>query len=185
MRNIKLFAFVLITLSGCATFGTKTLYNSGNKILPKKIGFTKLEGSMIINKIQPITDSVFNSAFIQSFKKYGIADVFPSQTELSFDAPDQNAIAQICRDNNLEALVVSRLMFINVSYSVYLIPIGKSWDTEVKMKVFDSNGSLLLAVSHNTANGNSYSNIPVPEKTIFDGAKGAIKRIAKEFGWGK
>ena len=50
------------------------------------------------------------------------------------------------------------------------------------MKLFDRNGRLLVFSHHNTLQGHSYMMPPPADRTVYDGAEGALKRIAKEIG---
>jgi hypothetical protein len=184
-RKIFLFLIITIALTGCATFGTNTLYKSEEKIEIKKLGFAKLDGDSIVSKIFPQTDSIFTNTFVETFKTYNLKDIVPFNSEFSIDKPDINTIVQICKENNLDGFVVSRLKFIHVTYSMSFIPIAKNWDTEVELKLFNKIGNIILTVRHNTTRGNSYFMPPSANRTIHDGTAGAIKRLAKELGMTK
>ena len=93
---------------------------------------------------------------------------------------DKQKIADICISNNLDGIIFTKLIFIQIKYTMMFIPISQSLDTEVEMQYFDANGNLILHTKHNTANGNAYPDPPIAEKTIPDGVKGALKRIFKE-----
>ena len=60
------------------------------------------------------------------------------------------------------------------------IPLGKSEDAYVEMKLFDKNGVLIVHTKHNTSAGNSYMMPPKAERTIKDGTVGALRQIIKE-----
>jgi hypothetical protein len=180
--QILSFLVVAIAFTSCTALGTKTLYKSETKHEIKKIAFSKLDGDSIVSKIFPQTDSIFIKTFIETFSTYKLNDIIHFNAELSITKPDINKITQICDENNLDGLVVSRLKFIYVTYRMNFIPIAKNWDTEVEMKLFDKTGNLMLTVLHNTTKGNSYFMPPTADKTIHDGTAGAIKRIAKELG---
>ena len=176
---------IAVIIAGCASLGTKTLYSAGNKVEIKKLGFSNLDGASFVNRIFPKTDSIFRSAFINTTGKFNLTPPIYLENELSIEKPDTALIMSMCKEKNLDGLIVSRLKFINTSYSVYLIPVGQSFDTEVEMKLFSSAGGLLFSVRYGTLKGNSYLNFPTGEKTVRDGAVGAINKIAKEFGWKK
>lgn len=89
-------------------------------------------------------------------------------------------IIEICKVFDLDGIIVTKLKFINVTYSVYFIPIAQNYDTEVEMKLYNNKGELQIATLHNTYKGNSYMFVPSVEKTIHDGTMGAFKRIIKE-----
>ena len=135
----------------------------------------------MVSQIFPQTDSIFTKTFTETFRAFNF-DIVTFNKELSISTPDLNTITQICKENNLDGLIVSHLKFIHVTYSMSFIPIAKNWDTEVRMKLFDRSGNLVLTVMHNTTKGNSYVMPPSADRTIHDGTEGAIKRLAKELG---
>jgi hypothetical protein len=179
-KQILTLAIFIIFLEGCATLGTKTLYKSEARSEIKNIGFSNLDGNAIVSKIFPQTDSIFKKTFIETFKTYNLTDIIPLNIEFPIAKPNTSEIAQICKENNFDGFVISHLKFIHITYSAYFIPIAKTWDTEVEMKLFDNTGNLMLTVLHNTTKGNSYFMPPTADKTIRDGTQGAIRRIAKE-----
>ncbi len=179
---------LLITiLVGCAAIGTKTLYKSDSKHEIRRIGFTKLDGDSIVSRIFPQTDSIFRNTYQETLKSYKLSDsnIITLPKEFSITNPNTSLIANICRELNIDGLVISKLKFINVTHTAYFVPYAANYDTEVDMKIFNRNGVLVLSVRHNTQKGNSYLNLPTPDMTIRDGTKGALKRIAKEFEWSK
>ncbi len=181
-RHTLLFLIITILLTSCAALGTKTLYKSKAKNEFKKLAFAKLDGNRIVSKVFPQTDSIFTNTFIETFRIYNLRDIVPIDGEFSINEPDLNSIVQICKENNLDGFVVSRLKFINVTYRMNFRPIARNWDTEVEMKLYDKLANLVLAVRHNTTKGNSYIVFPTADRTIHDGTAGAIKRLALELG---
>lgn len=176
------FGIITILLASCSAHGSKTLYKSEVKPEIKRLAFSKLDGDSIVSKIFPQTDSVFTNTLVKTFTTYNLNDIISINCELSIDNPDINIISQICEENNLDGIVITRLKFIHVTYRMNFIPIAKNWDTEVEMKLFDKTGNLVLAVLHNTTKGNSYFMPPAADRTIHDGTVGAIKRLIKEIG---
>ena len=173
----------IILLTNCAAFGTKTLYKKEKNSLvkPKTLGFSQLENEPIIDKIVTGTSDVYDKVMSSELSKLDIKPKsieypnFKKWTEL-----EKQTISELCNTNELDGIIFTQLKFVNTNYSMMFIPIGKSQDTEVEMKYFDSNGNLLLHTKHNTAMGNSYMDYPDAEKTVPDGVKGALKRIFKE-----
>ena len=180
MKRALKFFLVSILLSSCATFGTKTLYKTTDSFSLQKIGFCNLDNDSIVNKIYPNTSKIFAKTVINSFNEYGFDNLIQLQSKISYENPDLSKISELCKENNLDGFLISRLRFIHVTYSVYFIPVGQNYDTEVEMKLFDNNGKLLLTTKHNTYKGNSYMMPPSPDRTITDGTNGTIKRIVKE-----
>jgi hypothetical protein len=180
-KKLLFFLLVAIVVASCTALGTKTLYKSEATINIKKLAFAKLDGSTIVAKIFPQTNYVFGKGVTETFKAYNIDDVTPINREFPIVNPDKNTIAQICKQNNFDGLVVSHLKFINHRYTMYM-QTTSNWNTEVEMKLFDKDGNLVLAVLHNTSKGNSYVTLQTADRTIYDGAEGAVKRLAKELG---
>lgn len=186
MTNLHLkTSFYLLIVSllvcSCAAVGTKTLYKTSDNIQVHKIGYVKLAGDTILESIFPQTDSIFSSSITKTFNEYGVNPV-GIEDYLPFESPGINKIRGICKEYNLDGLIISKIKFIHVTYSIYFIPYAQNYDTEVEMKLYDKNGNMLVKTLHNTLKGNTYKNPPSVNMTIADGAKGALKRIAKEMG---
>ncbi len=182
---IKLQFILFICLScSCARLGTKTLYKNELNGEFARIGFSQLDGNRILSKIYPPTNYIFKKTFYEAFQafNYKDSDITYFDKEIFYDNPDTATIVRLCTDNNLDIFILSRLKFIHTNYSLYLIPAGRTTDTEVQMKVFDKKGKLQLAVLHNTVKGNSYFSAPTAGRTVKDGTEGSIKRIASNFG---
>jgi hypothetical protein len=181
-KQLTAFLSLSALLIGCATLGSKTLYKSDTSTRINTIGFTTLDGDSVVSKIFSETSNVFEKTVFETFHDYRLYDIKPIDTQLSIVNSDTSKIAKICQENNLDALVVSRLTFIHTTYSVDFIPVAKNYDTEVTMKLFDKSGKLIVAVSHNTYKGNSYMTAPTARRTIHDGTEGAIRKMVKELG---
>lgn len=171
-----------ILFSSCAAIGTKTLYRTNETFNIEKIGFNNLYGDNLVNEIFPQTEDIFASSVLLTLREYGFIDPQKTEIDISFDHPDQDQIEELCNKHNLDGLLISKLEFIHVTYSFYSAPVAQNYDTEVQMKLFDKNGKLLITTRHNTLKGNSYMMPPSADRTIRDGAKGALKRITKEMG---
>lgn len=171
--------FVLI-LSSCASLGTKTIYKKEIKLSLNKIGFTKLEADSLVLNYFPKTDSVFNKTFIESFKSSTVNEITELKNKLTYENTDPKAVKNICAENNLDGLIVSKIKFIHVTYYVSIVPVAKNWDAEIEMKLFDKDGRIILITSHNNTKGNSYILPPSALKSTRDCTKGNIKRIIKE-----
>ncbi|MFH4963871.1 hypothetical protein V8G69_02615 [Gaetbulibacter sp. M235] len=186
MRNLLKLTLILgitVLSTNCAAFGTKTLYKKETIVLtkPKILGFSQLENEPIIDQIVNGTSENYDKIMSSELKKMEIESKnilypnFEKWTDL-----EKQKISDICTSNKLDGIIFTQLKFINTKYSMMLIPIGKSQDTEVEMQYFDSDGNLVLHTKHNTQKGNSYLDYPDAVKTVPDGIKGALKRIFKE-----
>ena len=172
--------FISLLLSSCAALGTKTLYKSPNLREINTVGFCPLENDTL-QQIFERTAIVSDSAVVETLKTYGWSPPRRLDSALSFDHPDPAFIADICRRKGLDGVIVTKLQFIHVTYSMYTIPIFQNYDTEVEVKLLDSSGNVVLITRHNTLAGNSYMMPPLPERTVYDGVEGALKRMMKEF----
>ncbi|CAH8283094.1 hypothetical protein EV196_10275 [Mariniflexile fucanivorans] len=170
MRNLLKITSILCTivlLTNCAAFGTKTLYKkeTNSLIKPKTLGFSQLESKPIIDKIVIGTSDIYDQIMASELNKMDIESHnieypnFEKWTDL-----EKQKISDICASNKLDGIIFTQLIFINTKYSMMLIPVGKSQDTEVEMQYFDSNGNLILHTKHNTAKGNSYLDYPDAKK---------------------
>ncbi len=186
-NKTKLFilaGFIISLLYSCASFGGKTIYrqtNYTNKI--KSIGYTNLENDTLLTKIFENTNKIYKETVKTFLIPYQIKTVEFEKNALNFSNPDTNTIIKICNNYDIDALILTKLSFINVTYSIYLIPYAKNLDTEVEMKIYDKSGKLISHTLHNTLHGNSYMFPPPTERTIKDGTEGNLKRIAKSLHW--
>lgn len=126
--------------------------------------------------------TVFDSTVDEIMNQYGMSNFINLHLPLSYVEPDLNILTDVCKTNQIDAVLLTKLKFINVTYSVYFIPVAENYDTEVEMKLMDKTGKLLYNTSHNTFKGNSYFLPPTPDETIHDGIEGALERMLKEMG---
>lgn len=178
-----LYVGVALILVGCAAFGSKTLYKSEEVFQkePARVGYCQVAGEDKLNQLFDSTGSFYRQAIEADLTKRQIEPVFVEVKDYSdFHEINPADIAEICETNALDGFVIGKLRFVFISYSVTIIPLGQSQDTEVEMQYFSNNGKLLIHTSHNTYNGNSYPEMPIATKTVRDGATGAIKKIFKE-----
>ena len=167
MKNSTLFIFTLFFVS-CAAVGTKTIYKTATQPTVQKIGYYTLGNIDTLSLIYPETSLVFDSTIKKITNVYSL-DVPLKIKPTTKSLTDKNAISEICKQNNLDALLITDLRFIHTTYTALFIPIVSNYDTEVEMQLYDKEGKLLYATKHNTYKGNSYIKIPTAEKTIHDG----------------
>lgn len=182
MIRIAPFGLFLLLLTGCASLGTKTLYRSNTKPAISRVGYANLDGEAIVTKLFPQTNKIYRRTLNETFSSYNINEVLAAGREFSISTPDTTSVRKVCMEKGLDAILVTRIKFIRMTYTVYFVPVSNNWDTEVEMKLFDNTGALLLSVTHNTVKGNSYFAKPTADRTIHDGIEGALTRIAKELG---
>jgi len=173
----------LLILSGCAGLGTRTVYKSPNlnSYSFKKIGYSQPAREDVLDKIRPNTSKLYEAAFEEFFTNKRIKIEKYSLTRFeSISEPDTNEIKSICQEKDLEGYICTEINYKFVDNYYMFIPLGKSEDAFVEMKLFDKNGVLIINTMHNTSAGNSYMMPPKAEQTIEDGTVGALKRIIKE-----
>lgn len=182
MKKITLIILVasIVCFAGCAATGTKTLFKTDNKPYIRNIGYCDLYDKVMLSSIFPRTNDVFNIAINECILNHGFSS--PLRIE-SVIPEDKNSISGLCENNSIDALLFTNLKFISATYSMYFIPVAKNLDTEVEMRLYDRQGNLLYSTKHNTFKGNSYMSSPSAERTVYDGVKGAWKRIAREADW--
>jgi hypothetical protein len=185
MKNkiANIWVFSIIILSSCAAFGTKTIYKSNNlnSYDFNKLGFSQPANEMTLNKIKENTSKIYQNAIENYFtnKKIKIEKHDLTKFE-SINSIDTEEIKKICNDNNLDGYICTQIKYKFVDNYYMFIPLGKSEDAFVEMKLYDKNGMLIINTKHNTSAGNSYMMPPKAEQTIKDGTVGALKRIMKE-----
>jgi hypothetical protein len=175
-----LISLIAIVLASCAAVGTKTLYKSDLKPEILKIGVTDIAHKDELSYIFPQTNKKFKESVDLFAAENATYKVVFLHSEMDYENPNKELIVNKCKYYNLDAILISRLRFIHVTYTVMFAPIAQNYDTEVEMKLIDRNGNLILNTRHNTYKGNSYMTPPPAERTVMDGAKGALKRIYTE-----
>ena len=176
MRNI--FAGLMIVLfAGCASTGITTLYKTKEAVTIKSIGFADLSNDSALYKIFPPTNDIFKHTLPLAFEEFGMKDVQHLNDRFHFQMPDINDIISTCQKNNLDAVLVSYLKFINVQTAgrgMMRMRGQPEHHTEVEMKLFDKSGKLLFDEKYNTYYGNTYQQKPTARMTVHDGTRGAI-----------
>jgi len=179
-RFILLFAFIATLLHSCSVFvGTKTLYTARNIEKINKWGYVNLENDNTLSAIYPRPHAVFTSTIIETFAKHSLEAPKEISVSLSFENPDPVQIISICEENNLDALLLSKLKFLNVTHYINFIPVFENIDTEVEMKLINKEGKVVAITRHNTLKGSDYMLPPTTERTIHDATERALKKIIK------
>ncbi|MBX2978520.1 MAG: hypothetical protein KF905_04420 [Flavobacteriales bacterium] len=170
-------------LMSCAALGTRTTYRSDPTPTIKSMGYVELVRDSQSQHLFPRTNEVFHQTVVSTLNAHGVDDIREIGQQLPFEAPDPEKIAELCGQYEVDALLLSRLVFV---HNKHLLPtaddnfsIGESHETKVEMKLFDRHGMLIVAARHNTTMGKLYFKIPEPDRTVRDGAEGAAKRIAR------
>jgi len=168
--------FVLSTLTGCFTSGTKTIYKADNAMSVNNLGYLQLTNDSSLSKVYPKTNEIYKEALTNTFKQYGLSNIQYTEAIIDYDNPDIEAIKSICLNNNMDALLISQLIFIRQ------ISMGKTIvGAEVNSKLYDRNGKLLVNASHNTLQDNTYR-MPITkvDDAVREGTKKAITRVSQE-----
>jgi hypothetical protein len=180
--NRILISLTAILLTSCAAVGTKTLYKAPLHPEIVNIGVTDVHNKEELSDIFLETNEKFKESVELFTKEEDVYKVVFLNSEMDYENPNKDLIAQKCNLFNIDAVLISRLRFIHVTYSMMFVPIAQNYDTEVEMKLLDKDGNLILSTRHNTYKGNSYMTLPTADRTVMDGTKGALKRIYIELG---
>lgn len=180
----KTFIFFIITaiLTSCSVLGTRTIYKSNSGIeKATRIGFSQLAHEDIVEQIAKGSSLVYRNIMSGELSSRNIlSNVILIKDFNKLESVNSNVIEKICRENMLEGIIITQLRFLNIKYSNLFIQPGKTFDTEVEMQYYNSNGKLLLHTKHNTKKGNTYFDFPKVERTVKDGIVGALTRIMEE-----
>jgi hypothetical protein len=176
----RIFSLIAILLTSCAAVGTKTLYKSQSRPEILKIGIADVYKKEELSDIFLDTNEKFKESIQIFAKEKGSYQIVLLDTEMDYENPNKELIVDKCNLYNIDALLISRLKFIHVTYSMMFVPIVQNYDTEVEMKLMDKSGNLIISTRHNTYKGKSYMTPPTAERTVMDGGKGALKRIYAE-----
>jgi hypothetical protein len=178
---------ITVLFSSCASVGSKTLYRVDHKINLEKIGYAPLDfdttfvhDNLVSFQVYSNASNIYSQTLSKALKSNGYINGNEIHFKVSFSNTNKQQIINICNANNLDGLIVSKLIFINIIYYPSYSPIMKDYDTEVEMELYDKNGELQISTKHNTFIGNSYMLKPTTNKIIHDGTMGAFNRIMKE-----
>jgi hypothetical protein len=181
MKNIFV-GLLIVLFAGCATTGVTTLYKTQEKVSIKTIGFADLCNDSSLTKLFPPTNDIFKQTLPIAFEEFGMKDVQHLDDRFQFQMPDTEAIKSACQKNNLDAILITNLKFINVSMRRGYGRMRGQADhhTEVDMKLFDKTGKLLFDEKYNTYYGNTYDQHPTARITIHDGTRGGVIAIMND-----
>lgn len=168
--------FVLTGLTGCFTSGTKTIFKAENGFSVNNLGYIQLTNDSALSKVYPKTNDIYKDEVANTFKQNGLSNLQYTEAIIDYENPDIETIKGICLKNNMDALLISQLIFIRH------ISVGKTIvGAEVNSKLYDRNGKLLVNASHNTLNDNTYR-MPITkiDDAVRTGTNKAITRVSQE-----
>ncbi len=125
---ILIFAF---SIASCTAFGTKTLYKASEPIIVKNVGFSRLQNAVLLSTVFYQTEQIFHRTVFTSLNDVGISDVTHINEEIDYDNPNIARIKELCRQQGIDAILLTSLHFLHVTYSVYGAAISQNYDTEV------------------------------------------------------
>jgi hypothetical protein len=166
-----------MALAGCETTGVRTLYKTRESILLKNIGFVDLSNDSSLTKTFPPTNEIFKQTVPEAFENKELKNVQYMHYLFNFDYPDLEGLKSACEQNNLDAILISHLRFINVPVYRYYRRAQIQHHTEIAMKLYDKTGKLLYNITYNTYYGNTYNTRPTAKMTIQDGTRGGVDAI--------
>ena len=178
---------LIILFEGCSTSSSSSLQKSKEENKVHRIGYIDLYKSSNLLKIYSETTRVFRQSVPSSFRKYCINDVSFIRNGFSklidFEQPDTSLIQILCLQDSLDALLLTKVIFINTDYYIYAIPAGKSMDTEVEMKLYSRSAKLLATSLFNTKRQKDYIKLQPGNVIVHDATLGAIKDISWQLGY--
>jgi hypothetical protein len=176
MKIFIISLFVLTGLTGCFTSGTKTIYKADKSFSINNLGYVQLTNDSALSKVYPKTNELYKDEVAKVFKQNGINNLQYAVTIINYDNPDVESIKSLCLTNNMDALLISQLVFTR-QISGTKTYVG----TEVDSKLYDRYGTLLVNASHNTLQDNTYR-MPITniDEAVRQGTKKAITRVSQE-----
>ena len=179
--NRKKFILLGITaglvLAGCSSFGSKLLgYKPDYKLgKVKKIIYFQPAVFPEIEEIKPPTNQAFFSAVTDQMSLYsGNIKTVQMDSSMDYDNVDTEYIKEVGKNNNAEAIIVPKVKYFKVGIGKYVF----SNQVLVSLKLYDSDGNLIMENQYDTYKGNARLTGKA-ENSIKVGTKGAIKDLMK------
>ena len=133
MKHLVVFMFLAFALSSCSSLqGAFTYYKVESPPVINRIGFCSLGNSGVLSTKYSTTNEHFSNSIIETSKVFGIPEVVdlkPLELTLQIDS---FAVVELCKQYNIEAILVSRLKFILVTETMLAIPINQRTDVVVE-----------------------------------------------------
>ena len=183
MRNMNRKKFILLgiaaglVLAGCSSFGSKLLgYKPDYKLGKiKKIIYFQPTVFPEIEEIKPPTNQAFFSAVTDQMSLYsGNIKTVQMDSSMDYDNVDTEYIKEVGKNNNAEVIIVPKVKYFKVGIGKYVF----SNQVLVSLKLYDSDGNLIMENQYDTYKGNARL-IGKAENSIKVGTKGAIKDLIK------
>jgi hypothetical protein len=185
MKNTVLKLAILLSLASCSSIGNKILYKSNDPIEFKRVAYVNSEYDTVTNGLYYPANYLFTTTVDTFLVKHSNAIPLYFHTVIAYDNIDTLKIKRICKENNCDVLLLTKLYFIS-RYFLYkgllnIKPDNQQFlsftnsDVCVEMKLFDRTGKLLIFISYNTPQGNGTANSP--KEGIVKGIKGGLKEI--------
>ena len=166
-----------LVLTGCSSFGSKLLgYKPDYKLGKiKKIIYFQPTVFPEIEEIKPPTNQAFFSAVTDQMSLYsGNIKTVQMDSSMDYDNVDTEYIKEVGKNNNAEVIIVPKVKYFKVGIGKYVF----SNQVLVSLKLYDSDGNLIMENQYDTYKGNARL-IGKAENSIKVGTKGAIKDLMK------
>lgn len=183
MQNMNRKKFILLgiaaglVLAGCSSFGSKLLgYKPDYKLGKiKKIIYFQPTVFPEIEEIKPPTNQAFFSAVTDQMSLYSDnIKTVQMDSSMDYDNVDTKYIKEVGKNNNAEAIIVPKVKYFKVGIGKYVF----SNQVLVSLKLYDSDGNLIMENQYDTYKGNARL-IGKAENSIKVGTKSAIKDLIK------
>ena len=164
-------------LAGCSSFGSKLLgYKPDYKLGKiKKVIYFQPTVFPEIEEIKPPTNQAFFSAVTDQMSLYsGNIKTVQMDSSMDYDNIDIEYIKEVGKNNNAEAIIVPKVKYFKVGIGKYVF----SNQVLVSLKLYDSDGNLIMENQYDTYKGNARLTGKA-ENSIKVGTKGALKDLIK------
>lgn len=141
---------VLLTLiiTGCVS--TKTIYRVETFPVIKTIGVIYVENSEDYKKVFPKFEETYNSEMKKVLTEYGFSVIQIKNDSLSYSTPKSDIVKRICKENNLDALLIPRFGLTQINEYFYFLKTGKNFETELELQLLDKDANLLILVKYDS-----------------------------------
>lgn len=166
----------MLLITGCA--GTRTVYKSDVNSPIKKISITYLNKQHpAINQIFPNLNNIFCNE-IQKILSVNGYSVIITTDSIQFDNHNIDKVKAICKFNDIDGLIISRIKFTHVSNYIYFIPTSQYFDNILELKLVDKEGISRIIVNHNTAH-DVYMSVPENDVIITTSIDKVTEQLIK------
>lgn len=176
-RKIIILSFLLsLVFANCSSIGSKIHYHKSDYRISniKKILYLQPDVFPIIEEIKQPTSHAFSSTVAEYSSLYNGIKIIPIEHSMNYENTDNEYIKELSHNNNADAIIIPKVKYFKVGLGKYVF----SNQVLVSLKLFSSNGNLLLETEYDTYKGNARL-IGKAENSIKIGTRKALKQLLK------